>query len=127
MRTAIGDILDITLESFLKNDVVSAVEVEPIEEVVDDLRDQIKLNHIIRLQKSECTIEHGFVLSDLLANFERVSDHCANIADCVIEISNVGDLDMHKYSEEATESVEFKQKYVYYQQKYKLTANQQDA
>jgi phosphate:Na+ symporter len=127
MRTAIGDILDITLESFIKNDVVSAVEVEPIEEVVDDLRDQIKLNHIIRLQKSECTIEHGFVLSDLLANFERVSDHCANIADCVIEISNVGDLDMHKYSERATESVEFKQKYVYYQQKYKLTASQQDA
>ena len=96
------------------------VEVEPIEEVVDDLRDQIKLNHIIRLQKSECTIEHGFVLSDLLTNFERVSDHCSNIAGCVIEISNLGALDMHRYTEETVESVEFKQKYVYYQQKYKL-------
>ena len=79
------------------------------------------------VQKSECTIEHGFVLSDLLTNFERVSDHCANIAGCVIEISKLGDLDMHKYSEETAESVEFKQKYVYYQQKYKLTASQQDA
>ncbi len=127
MRLAVSDILDITLNSFLQNDIKTAVEVEPIEEVIDDLRDQIKLNHIIRLQKSECTIEHGFVLSDILTNFERVSDHCANIAGCVIEISKLGDLDMHKYSEEAAESVEFKQKYVYYQQKYKLAASQQDA
>ena len=127
MRAAISDILDITLKAFVDNDISTAIEVEPIEEVVDDLRDQIKLNHIIRLQKSECTIEHGFVLSDLLTNFERVSDHCANIAGCVIEISKLGDLDMHKYSEEAAESVEFKQKYVYYQQKYKLASGQQDA
>ena len=120
MRSALEEILGITLKSFLENDVSLAEEVEPIEEVVDDLRDQIKLNHIIRLQKSECTIEHGFVLSDLLTNFERVSDHCSNIAGCVIEISKLGDLDMHKHNEETVESVEFKQKYVYYQQKYKL-------
>ena len=120
MRQAIGDILDLTLKSFVENDVNIAVEVEPIEEVVDDLRDQIKLNHILRLQKSECTIEHGFILSDLLSNFERVSDHCANVAGCVIEISELGDLDMHKHNEETTASVQFKQKYVYYSQKYKL-------
>ena len=120
MRAALDEILGITLKSFLENDVRLAEEVEPIEEVVDDLRDQIKLNHILRLQKSECTIEHGFVLSDLLTNFERVSDHCSNVAGCVIEISKLGDLDMHKHSEETVESVEFKQKYVYYQQKYKL-------
>ena len=120
MRSAVDEILDISLKAFLENDVSLAEEVEPIEEVVDDLRDQIKLNHIIRLQKSECTIEHGFVLSDLLTNFERVSDHCSNIAGCVIEISRIGALDMHRYSEETSESVAFKQKYVYYQQKYKL-------
>lgn len=120
MRSALEEILTITLKSFGENDVRLAEEVEPIEEVVDDLRDQIKLNHIIRLQKSECTIEHGFVLSDLLTNYERVSDHCSNIAGCVIEISKLGDLDMHKHNEETVESVEFKQKYVYYQQKYKL-------
>ena len=120
MRTAIGDILDITEKAFVQNDTVLATEVEPIEEVVDDLRDQIKLNHILRLQKSECTIEHGFVLSDLLNNFERVSDHCSNIAGCVIEISKLGDLDMHKYTEETAASIEFKQKFVYYKQKYSL-------
>ncbi len=120
LRTAINDILDITGKAFSENDVTLAAEVEPIEEVVDQLRDQIKLNHVLRLQKSECTIEHGFVLSDLLNNFERVSDHCSNVAGCVIEISRLGDLDMHKYTEEAAESIEFKQKFVYYKQKYSL-------
>ena len=120
LRNAISDILDITGKAFMENDVALAAEVEPIEEVVDELRDQIKLNHILRLQKSECTIEHGFVLSDLLNNFERVSDHCSNIAGCVIEISKLGDLDMHKYSEETASSFEFKQKFIYYKQKYSL-------
>ena len=120
LRSAIDDILGITLKSFCENDVVLATEVEPIEEVVDQLRDTIKLNHVLRLQKSECTIEHGFVLSDLLNNFERLSDHCSNIAGCVIEISKVGVMDMHKYTNEVTDSMEFKQKVVYYQQKYKL-------
>ncbi len=120
LRSAIDEILDITLKSFHENDIVLATEVEPIEEVVDELRDTIKLNHVLRLQKSECTIEHGFVLSDLLNNFERVSDHCSNIAGCVIEISKVGDMDMHKYANEVADSMEFKQKVVYYQQKYKL-------
>ncbi len=120
MRGAVDEILDIALKSFVEGDTVLAAEVEPLEEVVDDLRDKIKLNHIIRLQKNECTIEHGFVLSDLLTNFERVSDHCSNIAGCLIETANLGDMDMHKYSEEATESMAFKQKFVYYQQKYNL-------
>ena len=118
--TAINDILDITGKAFRENDVELATEVEPIEEVVDELRDKIKLGHVLRLQKSECTIEHGFVLSDLLNNLERVSDHCSNIAGCVIEISKLGDLDMHRYSEETVESAEFKQKFNYYKQKYNI-------
>ncbi len=120
LRTVVNDILDITGKAFCENDVELATEVEPIEEVVDELRDRIKLAHVIRLQKSECTIEHGFVLSDLLNNFERVSDHCSNIAGCVIEISKLGDLDMHKYTEETVESKEFKEKFNYYKQKYNI-------
>ena len=120
LRTAIKDILDITYNSLVNNDMKNAVEVEPMEEVVDILRDKIKLNHIIRLQKSECTIEHGFILSDLLNNFERVSDHCSNIAGCVIELATLGDLDMHKYTEEVNETIEFKQKVVFYKEKYSL-------
>ena len=118
IRQAIGDIISITLKAFLEDDIRLATEVEPIEEVVDQLRDKIKLNHIIRLQKNECTIEHGFILSDMISNFERVSDHCSNIAGCVIEISKVGVPDMHKYTTEVSDSIEFKQKVVYYQQKY---------
>ena len=120
MRSAIEEILNITEKCFIENDIKLAVEVEPIEEVVDELRDQIKLNHVLRLQKNECTIEHGFILSDLLNNFERVSDHCSNIAGCVIEMAKEGTLDMHKYTEETIESVEYKQKVVYYQQKYSI-------
>ena len=120
MRAALEEILDITLKSFSENNVSLAAEVEPIEEVIDTLRDQIKLNHILRLQKSECTIEHGFVLSDILTNFERVSDHCSNIAGCVIETGSLGDLDMHKYNEETSKSIEFKEKFAYYQEKYKI-------
>jgi phosphate:Na+ symporter len=120
MESALQEILDITYGSLINNDIKLAVEVEPIEEVIDEIRDQIKFNHVIRLQKSECTIEHGFVLSDLLNNFERVSDHCSNIAGCVIEISKLGNLDMHKYTTEVAESIEFKQKVAYYKQKYSL-------
>ena len=120
IRSALDEILDITKQSLLNNDIMLAAEVEPLEEVVDRLRDKIKLHHIIRLQKSECTIEHGFVLSDLLNNLERVSDHCSNIAGCVIEMSTVGSLDMHKYKTGVIDSIEFKQKVVYYEQKYNL-------
>ncbi len=121
MRLAIDDILTATRDAFVNNDAKKAADVEPLEQVVDDMRDQIKLNHIIRLQKSECTIEHGFILSDLLTNFERVSDHCSNIAGCVIEISEHGALDMHKYLADVREgSVGFEEKYNEYKRKYNI-------
>ena len=97
LRGAVEEILSIARDAFLNDDIKRAADVEPLEQVIDMLRDKIKLNHILRLQKSECSIEHGFVLSDLLTNFERVSDHCSNIAGCVIEISQYDALDMHKY------------------------------
>lgn len=99
LSRAVHDIIDLTCEAFVKNDVALAEQIEPLEEVVDDLRDKIKLNHVLRLQKSECSIEHGFILSDLLNDFERVSDHCSNIASCVVEISEYDALDMHKYTD----------------------------
>ena len=97
MERAVADIVDMTYQAFIKNDIELAERVEPLEEVVDDIRDAIKLGHIKRLQKSECTIEHGFILSDILNNFERISDHCSNIAGCIIEISKYDSLSMHKY------------------------------
>ena len=119
MRDAIVEILSVTERAFLNNDVVLAADVEPLEQVVDDIRDKIKRGHIIRLQKSECTIEHGFILADMLNNFERVADHCSNIAGCVIEISQYDALDMHKYLADIKgTSQRFEEKYKEYKSKY---------
>ena len=121
LMAAVEEIVDITYNALKNNDVMAASQVEALEEVVDNLRDQIKLNHIRRLQKSECTIEHGFVLSDLLTNFERVSDHCSNIASCVVEISEYDALDLHKYIHDMKEGNEgFVAKYNEYKEKYAL-------
>ncbi len=123
LRSAVEEILRMTEEAFLRNDVALAREIEPLEQVVDDLKDQIKLGHVLRLQKSECTIEHGFILADMLNDLERVSDHCSNIASCVIEISAFEALDMHKYLYDIKHgSPEFEEKYQQYKQKYTLAA-----
>lgn len=100
MYGAVGEILSITEEAFAHNDLKIASKVEPLEQVVDYLKGNIKHQHILRLQKSECTIEHGFVLSDILTNLERVSDHCSNIAGCIIEMSRHEALDLHEYLHE---------------------------
>ena len=120
LREAVKEILDLAYTAFIENDLVAAAKIESLEQVVDDLRDKIKLNHIIRLQKSECTIEHGFVLSDILTNFERVSDHCANVGGCVIEIAKYDALDMHKYNEKNHSTEEFESLYREYAAKYAI-------
>ncbi|MBR2965458.1 MAG: Na/Pi cotransporter family protein [Clostridia bacterium] len=121
LRGAIDEILSIAYEAFIGDDIERAGDVEPLEQQIDELRDKIKLNHILRLQKSECSIEHGFVLSDLLTNFERVADHCSNIAGCVIEISAFDALDMHKYLAQIREGSEgFDDKFAEYQRKYSI-------
>jgi phosphate:Na+ symporter len=93
---AVSEILGIAFEAFEKNDLETAMKVEPLEQVVDNLRDELKKNHVARLRTGECTIELGFVFSDLLTNLERISDHCSNIAGCVIEMSR-DELDIHEY------------------------------
>ncbi|MBR6050470.1 MAG: Na/Pi cotransporter family protein [Clostridia bacterium] len=118
---AIDEILDITLDAFVSNDLELAASVEPLEQTVDHICDVIKSNHIIRLQKSECTIEHGFVLSDILTNCERVSDHCSNIAGCVIELSKFDALNMHEYLNKVKSGEDkFKKKYEEYMKKYAI-------
>ena len=95
---AVREILDLTVNAFEKNDIKRAAFVEPLEEVIDDLNVMVKANHIRRLQKGICTIEQGFVLSDISTNLERVSDHCSNIAISVIEVDRDG-FDAHNYLE----------------------------
>lgn len=96
LAAAVTDILERTFDCFLKNDCTLAAEVEPLEETVDALIEMIRLRHIDRLQSGECTVQLGFILSDLLTNFERVSDHCSNVAVCVIETAG-GGMDAHAY------------------------------
>ena len=77
---ALGEILDLTSRAFVENDMIAAATVEPLEEVIDKLKEKYRTSHIKRLQWGECTIEAGFVWSDILTDLERTSDHCSNIA-----------------------------------------------
>ena len=121
LRDAVSEILDLTEEAFIENNVEKAKMVEPLEQVIDGLKSKIKKNHIRRLQANECTIEHGFILADILNNFERVSDHCSNIAECVIEISERDLIDTHKYMREVKrDDLSFEEKYREYKAKYSV-------
>ena len=118
---AVDEIVSITKDAFVEADMQKAVSVEPLEQVVDHLKNQIRLQHTIRLQKSECTIEHGFVLADILTNLERVSDHCSNIAGCLIEMSRHEALGVHEYLHTVKAgSEEFTRLYNGYLEKYQL-------
>jgi len=123
---AVCEILDISLESFKNNDLKMAFMVEPLEQVVDYLRDRLKKRHVNRLRKNECTIELGFVLTDLLTNLERVSDHCSNIAVCVLEIAHNDDLDIHEYMRglKKEEDSKFNEYYDRFKEKYALPSSQ---
>lgn len=96
LAQAITEILDLTMTSFASADISMARRVEPLEQVIDKLTGEIKSNHIKRLQSGDCTIELGFILSDLITNFSRISDHCSNIAVATIEVEE-GLFDTHKY------------------------------
>ena len=118
---ALGEIVNITIDAFSRDDIELAKSVEPLEQVIDQLTTAIKAGHIERLQAGDCTIEMGFVLSDILNNIERVSDHCSNIAVALIETAH-GSFDTHKYlnSVKILENQEFKEKYLEYAKKYSL-------
>ena len=122
MMGAVREILGAALSAFTENSLEFAAKVEPLEEVVDNLKVHIKLNHIKRLQNNECTIELGFILSDLLTNLERISDHCSNVAGCVIEIAH-SSLGMHGYNKALRRGNEVYDKhYKEFSEKYSLRA-----
>ena len=120
LTAAVGEVMDLALDAFLQNDPALAAKVEPLEQVVDTLKEQLRNRHILRLQKGECTIELGFVWSDLLTSLERVADHCSNIAGCVIEMSH-DSLDVHEYLDNVEAGGPgFLRAYEAYAQKYAL-------
>lgn len=119
--SAIREIVNVTVTSFVDNNLAMAARVEPLEELIDNLCDEMKLHHIDRLQKGKCTLMQGFVFNDLLTNFERISDHCSNIAVAMIELQS-DSFDTHEYLNSVKElrSGFFDAYYQEYSERYKI-------
>lgn len=121
MLSAVTEILTLTVHAFTENDIDTAYHVEPLEELIDNLCDEMKMHHIDRLQTGVCTLNHGFAFNDLLTNCERVSDHCSNIAVAMIELES-DSFDAHEYLNSLMEmrSHSFDKYYEEYSKKFSL-------
>ena len=117
---AVSEILTLTYTAFVKNDLTAARNVEPLEQVVDGLKARMRNSHITRLQNGECSIEAGFVWADLITNLERTSDHCSNIAVCLIDAAE-NNMNIHESLRiMKTDNSYFDEKFAQYAQKYNL-------
>lgn len=121
ISSAVNEILDLSLTAFLNDDITTAVMVEPLGQVIGNLKEKMRTHHIARLQQGECSIDAGFIWSDLLTNLQRTSDHCSNIAGCIIEMSH-NNMNLHEsLSEFRNDSSAFRNKYEEYAEKYSLS------
>ena len=118
---AVSEILELSISAFIDEDISKAYKVEPLEEHIDILCDEMKLRHIDRLQNGHCSLSQGFVFNDLLTNCERVADHCSNIAIAMIEL-NADAYDTHSYVIDLKEqrSHNFDVLYAQFAEKYKI-------
>ena len=115
LRIAVSEIVSLAVGAFVGNDLEMAFRVEPLEDTIDGLCDELKLHHIIRLQDGSCTLSMGFVFNDLLTNYERIADHCSNIAVAMIELES-DSFDTHEYLRSLREMKT--QKYLQYAEEY---------
>ncbi len=123
LLNGVSEILNLSLTAFIENDLKLAYQIEPLEEVIDDLKEQLRTRHIYRLQQGNCTIAVGFVWSDILTNLERTADHCSNIAACVIDTAH-NKLNLHESVREIkADQGKYKELYNSYSQKYSLPKN----
>ena len=118
---AVTEILNLSFSAFSEEDIEAARKTEPLEEVIDMLKEDLRTRHFLRLQRGECSVAAGFVWSDLLTNLERVSDHCSNISGCVLD--SVGStMNIHENQRVLKNTnEEYKQEYIFFQHKYRLT------
>lgn len=121
MEGAVKEILTISIDAFVNNDDALASRVEPLEEIIDGLCDEMKSHHVDRLQQGICTLGQGFVFNDLLTNYERVADHCSNIAVAIIELES-DSFDTHEYLNSVKEMKDssFARYYDEYKQKFNI-------
>ena len=121
LTSAVSEILDITLSAFEGDDKNAVYNVEPLEQVIDGLKSMLRDRHIVRLADGECTVEAGFIWGDLLTNLERTSDHCSNIATCLIDATH-HNMNAHEYKQSLKENnPQFDEKFKLYGKKYKLS------
>ena len=117
---AVQEILDWTRKAFAERDLAAAAQVEPLEQVIDGLKEEMRARHIARLQTGDCTIEAGFVWADLLTNLERTADHCSNIAGCILDMTHYA-LNLHESLRAFREDdALFREKYQAFADKYAL-------
>ena len=117
---AVSEILDLTLTAFINNDIQSALEVEPLEQVIDKIKDELRNRHILRLQQGECTFSAGFIWSDLLTNLERTADHCSNISGGIIDVAE-NNFNIHEALRNLkADNEDFNRQYRHYKSKYSL-------
>ena len=122
LSAAIDEILELSLDAFASGDVALAARIEPLEQVIDTLKEQMRTRHILRMQQGNCSIEAGFVWSDLLTNLERTSDHCSNIAGCVIDTAQ-HNLNLHETLKAVKRGdPRFQDSFRVYAEKYRLPA-----
>ena len=118
--SATHEILNLTMSAIATGDLTVAAKVEPLEQIIDDLKEELRTRHSIRLSQGNCSIETGFVWSDLLTNLERVSDHCSNVAGCIIDTAH-HNLNLHESTRAVHESdAFFKEQFNLYKEQYKL-------
>ncbi len=118
--SAVSEILTLSYTAFVKNDSEVAKTVEPLEQVIDELKEEMRNRHISRLKNGECSIEAGFVWADLLTNLERTADHCSNIAACVIDATE-NNMNMHESLRNMRKDKDcFEEKYIEYAKKYSI-------
>lgn len=120
ISAAVTEVVDLATKAFVYNDMEAAATVEPLEEVIDDLKESLRSRHIKRLQNGKCSIEAGFVWADLLTGLERTSDHCSNIAVCVIDMAQ-HNMNLHESLRKVKgNDSAFKESYSVYSEKYSL-------
>jgi phosphate:Na+ symporter len=118
---AVEEILVLALEAFQSNDLASAYQVEPLEQVIDGIKEQLRTQHIHRLQQGQCSMAAGFIWSDLLTDLERTADHCSNIAGCVIDMTQ-NSMNLHQSLRAfRSDSDAYANAFQAYAQKYALT------
>lgn len=128
LESALKELLDLTINSFVDEDLVNAAKVEPLRELIGILCNDLKMRHIKRLRNGQCDLNTGFAFNDLLTNYDRIAAHCSNIAVAILELDS-SNFDMHEYTKSVRKLKDntYVSTFDYYEQKYNINEYQPEA